>query len=163
MIGGGAHATAARIVGNDILWYAETDGGKRLLQLWVRLEQVGEGTRARVEIAHNSAEIAANLADHPEVERMFAALVHEQVDATLTDRAFEFANVSNEVAAALRPMQPTVEAGFRAAEASDKRARAEAIDRAYNEAARSRHQELDGTGSDFDEEAEMQGWAAGQE
>lgn len=136
-LGAGVHTSPGRIVGNDVLWYAQTNDGTRVLQLWARLSPQGEATHLAVEIEPDGGRlrggIAKNLAERPAVKRMFAALVREQVDSTLTGRAFAVANVREETAAALNGSQAEFDAGMRAGEAQDQHERAVAIDRAYNE------------------------------
>lgn len=138
-LGAGVHTTPGRIVGNDVLWYAETNDGTRVLQLWARLGQQGQATLVSVEVQPDGGRlrrgIAANLAKRPAVGQMFAALVREQVDAVLTGRAFAVENVRAETAAALNGAQGEFDAGMRAGEEQDRRERAVTIDRAYNEGA----------------------------
>ena len=135
-LGAGVHTTPGRIVGNDVLWYAETNDGTRVLQLWARLSPQGKATLVSVEVQPDGGRlrsgIAANLAKQPAVGQMFAALVREQVDSALTGRAFAVANVREETAAALSGAQGQFDAGMRAGEEHDRRERAVTIDRAYN-------------------------------
>ena len=137
-LGAGVHTSPGRIVGNDVLWYAQTNDGTRVLQLWARLSPQGEATLVTVEVQPDGGRlrggIAKNLAERPAVKRMFAALVREQVDSALTGRAFALANVREETAAALNGSQDEFDAGMRAGEAQYQHQRAVAIDRAYNEA-----------------------------
>lgn len=137
-LGGGVHTTSGRIVGNDVLWYAETDGGVRVLQLWARLTPSEIGTHVAVELQADggklSGGIAKNLAKRPAVAGMFRALVREQVDAALTGREFAVANVNGEIGMALAGSEPELEAGLRAGIEADRRERLSTIDKAYNAA-----------------------------
>jgi hypothetical protein len=146
-----AHSEPAIAIPGGVEWFISRDQSgseasaspasqKHLLILTAQFDPVSGGTRVAVDVKPGSSAQASAFAkgmeQKPAVAAMFRSIASEQVDATLSHRDFNFANIRQSMALATLSMMPEISNQMDSAAEEFHRADRERVDNAYRAEAR---------------------------
>ena len=148
-----AHSEPAIAIPGGVEWFISRDQSgsegsaspgspKRLLVLTARFEPVsgGSGIRVAVDVepatSAQAPAFAKGMGQKPAVAAMFRSITSEQVDATLSHRDFNFANIRQSMALATVSMLPEISNQMDSAAEEFHRRDRENVDDAYRAEAR---------------------------
>ena len=138
-----AHCGPGVEIPGGVAWHishrtAAPQGHQEFVVLTAKFSPSGDGTQVAVDVepsaTANKDAFAKGMAEKPAVANMFRAIVSEQVDAALSKRDFEFANIRGSMALAMVSMMPEIRQQMDRQTDDYQRAERQKVDDAYRTA-----------------------------